>query len=89
VDGEALEKWHEIAAKLQTDGLLRPGDVDMLAMYCIVVFDPFGGSGTTLIAGHRLKRRVRIIEKDPRYVAVILERWAKMTGQQPILHGVA
>jgi DNA modification methylase len=54
-----------------------------------VVFDPFGGSGTTLIAGHRLKRLVRIIEKDPRYVAVILERWSKMTGQQPILHGAA
>ncbi len=50
-----------------------------------MVFETFGGSGTTLIACHRLKRVARVIEKDPRYVAVILERWFKMTGKQPVL----
>jgi DNA modification methylase len=52
-----------------------------------LVFEPFGGSGTALIACHRLKRRARVIEKDPRYVAVHLERWSKLTGLQPVLHG--
>ena len=50
-----------------------------------IVFEPFGGSGTALLACHRLKRVARVIEKDPRYVAVHLERWSKLTGLQPIL----
>jgi len=53
-----------------------------------IVLDPFGGSGTTLIACEKLRRKARIIEKDPRYVAVILERWSKMTGKIPVLQDV-
>lgn len=48
-----------------------------------IVFDPFLGSGTTLIAAERLSRACRGIELEPRYVAVTLERWATMTGQEP------
>jgi hypothetical protein len=48
------------------------------------VFDPFLGSGTTLIACERLGRMCRAIEIAPKYVAVALERWATMTGQTPV-----
>ena len=49
------------------------------------VFDPFLGSGTTLIACERLGRRCRAVEISSGYVAVALERWATMTGQEPVL----
>ena len=47
------------------------------------VFDPFLGSGTTLIACERLSRKCRAVEISPGYVAVALQRWADMTGQTP------
>ena len=40
-----------------------------------IVLDPFGGSGTTLIACEKSGRRARLIELDPKYVAVIVKRW--------------
>jgi len=53
----------------------RPGDV---------VLDPFGGSGTTLIAAEKSGRRARLIELDPKYVDVIVRRWEDFTGQTAI-----
>lgn len=50
-----------------------------------LVYDPFLGSGTTMIAAERLGRRCFGIDIDPKYVAVALERWAEMTGIQPVL----
>ena len=50
-----------------------------------IVYDPFLGSGTTLIACERLGRRCRACEIEPGYVAVALERWATMTNQTPTL----
>lgn len=50
-----------------------------------IVYDPFSGSGTTLIACERLGRKCRAIEIDPGYVAVALERWATATGKTPEL----
>jgi site-specific DNA-methyltransferase (adenine-specific)/modification methylase len=52
---------------------------------CVVVIDPFSGSGTTLIACERLGRKCRAIEIDPGYVAVALERWSVATGKTPEL----
>ena len=49
------------------------------------VYDPFSGSGTTIIACERLGRRCRAVEIEPGYVAVCLERWATMTSQTPTL----
>ena len=46
-----------------------------------VVLDPFGGSGSTLIAAVQMDRACYTIEKDPRYADVIIERWEKLTGQ--------
>lgn len=45
----------------------------------MIVADPFGGSGSTLIACERMGRRARVIELDPRYVDVICERWQRHT----------
>lgn len=43
-----------------------------------IVIDAFGGSGTTMVACEQLKRKARIIEYDPRYVQVIIDRMKKL-----------
>ncbi len=48
------------------------------------VYDPFCGSGTTLIAADRLGRRCLAMEIEPRYVDVILARWEAFTGQTAV-----
>jgi len=45
-----------------------------------LVLDPFGGSGTTLIACEQSGRAARLVELDPKYVDVIIERWQRLTG---------
>lgn len=46
------------------------------------VMDPFGGSGTMLIAAEKTGRIARLIELDPKYVDVIVRRWQDWTGKQ-------
>lgn len=46
-----------------------------------IVLDCFGGSGSTLLAAERCKRRARLIEISPRYVDVIIARWEKETSK--------
>jgi site-specific DNA-methyltransferase (adenine-specific) len=46
-----------------------------------VVLDFYGGSGSTLIAAEKLKRKCRMIELDPKYCDVIIERWERLTGK--------
>lgn len=45
-----------------------------------LVLEPFGGSGSTLIASTRLKRRCFLMEKSPVYAEVIKKRWENLTG---------
>jgi DNA modification methylase len=45
-----------------------------------VILDPFAGAGTTLIAAERTGRRARLIELDPIFVDVSIERWQRLTG---------
>jgi site-specific DNA-methyltransferase (adenine-specific) len=47
-----------------------------------LVLDPFGGSGSTLIAAEQLGLSSAIVELDPKYCDVIIERWEKLTGQK-------
>ena len=48
------------------------------------VLDLFGGSGSTLIACEQLGRKCYMMELDPLYVDVILDRWEKFTGEKAI-----
>ena len=52
-----------------------------------IVLDPFGGSGSTLIAAEKTGRQARLVELDPRYVDVIVRRWQDWTGQVATLEG--
>ena len=47
-----------------------------------VVLDPFGGSGTTMIAAEKSGRQACLIELDPKYVDVIVRRWQAWTGKE-------
>lgn len=49
-----------------------------------VVLDLFGGSGTTLIACEQNGRKSRLMELDPKYVDVIVNRWQKLTGKEAV-----
>lgn len=50
-----------------------------------VVYEPFCGSGTSIIACEQLGRRCRAIEISPAYVAVALQRYFDATSKQPVL----
>jgi DNA modification methylase len=50
-----------------------------------IVYEPFGGSGTTVLAGERCGRPVRAMELDPAYVDVICQRW-RQAGYPPAVH---
>jgi DNA modification methylase len=49
------------------------------------VLDLFGGSGSTLIACERRGRNARLMEVDPKYIDVIVDRWQEFTGKQATL----
>lgn len=48
------------------------------------VFDSFGGSGTTLVAAEQTGRKARLMELDPRYCDVIINRWQTLTGLEAV-----
>jgi len=45
-----------------------------------IVLDPFGGSGSTMIACEKTGRQARLVELDPRYCDVIVQRWKDWAG---------
>ncbi len=47
-----------------------------------LIYDPFGGSGTTLMAAEKSGRRCLMMELMPEYCQMIITRWEKLTGQQ-------
>ena len=50
-----------------------------------IVLDLFAGSGTTIIAAEQDGRIGYVMELDPRYVDVIIDRWEKFTGEKAVL----
>jgi len=51
-----------------------------------IVLEPFGGTGTTLIACERQHRHARLMELDPAYCDVIVKRWEDFTGNTAVCH---
>ena len=49
-----------------------------------VIYDPFGGSGSTLIACEHTGRKCVMIELAPEYVATTIMRWEILTGKEAI-----
>lgn len=49
-----------------------------------IVLDPFGGSGTTLVAAEKTGRKTRLIELDPHYCDVTIRRWQELTGKDAV-----
>lgn len=49
-----------------------------------IIIEPFGGSGSTLIAAEKLKRRCYVMEKVPTYAEVIRVRWERLTGKKAV-----
>lgn len=47
-----------------------------------LIVEPFGGSGSTLIASEKMKRRCYVMEKSPVYTEVIKKRWERLTGKK-------
>jgi len=105
--GHGGDKWHGGNAQDSVFEIDRPTQskdhpnmkpvalvAKMLANSCPqkgLVYDPFGGSGTTLIAAHTLRMRSALVEIDPQYVDVICRRFQKITGTIPerICDGIA
>ncbi len=52
-----------------------------------IIFDPFGGSGTTLIAAEKTGRSARLMEIDPAYCDAIIQRWQTLTGKRAVHDG--
>lgn len=52
-----------------------------------IVLDTFGGSGTTIVACEQLGRKARLVELDPHYCDVIINRWEQLTGNKAELLG--
>ncbi|MGV8928371.1 MAG: site-specific DNA-methyltransferase [Brevundimonas sp.] len=50
-----------------------------------VVLDCFGGSGSTLIAAEKVRRKARLIEYEPTYCEVAIRRWETLTGKPAVL----
>lgn len=49
-----------------------------------IILEPFGGSGSTLMAAEQMKRKCYLLEIDPKYVDVIIARWEKLTGEKAV-----
>ena len=50
-----------------------------------IVLDAFSGSGTTIIAAHKCRRKARALELDPLYIDVAIRRWQTFTGEAATL----
>ena len=56
--------------------------IELFAPKNCIVFDPFGGSGSTMIACEKTGRKARLMELDPKYCDVIVKRWEDFTGKK-------
>ena len=66
-----------------------PKPIELIAKACLnsskqedIVYDAFGGSGSTLIACEQLNRKCYMMELDEHYCDVIIQRWENLTGEK-------
>ena len=89
LDKETYSKCY-IGKKDSDNKLSYSKPVELCAKYIKLyskgnVLDLFGGSGSTLIACEQLDRQCFMMELDPKYVDVIIDRWEQFTGQKAVL----
>mgnify|MGYP001210697346 CR=1 FL=1 len=84
--------WDDIHGNANSDNHCAAFPLELVERHMVIyskreefVFEPFLGSGTTLIACERLGRKCRAIEISPAYCAVAIQRWVDMTGGVPEL----
>lgn len=79
-DEEAVEddNWE---ADVPEEPISKRGDIWVLGRHDIVL-DLFGGSGTTIMAAEQNGRRGFVMEYDPKFVDVIVDRWEQFTGMK-------
>ena len=82
--GRGRKKALELHPTVKPVALIAEALLDVTAPGALVL-DPFGGSGSTLIACERIGRRARLVELDPIYVDRIIARWEKLTGSKAVL----
>ena len=70
--GHATPKPVEMMERIMRSSLPEKG----------ICVEPFGGSGSTLIACEKTNRHCRMMELDPKYCDVIVKRWQDYTGKQ-------
>jgi hypothetical protein len=84
--GKARKKARELHPTVKPVVLVAEALLDVTAIGDLVL-DPFGGSGSTLIAAERIGRHARLIELDPTYVDRTIARWERLTGRKAeLLH---
>jgi len=81
--------WMGIHGKARGSGHVAAFPVELPKRYLImytkrgeIVLDSYGGSGSTLIACEQLNRKCFMMELDPKYIDVIIQRFEKFTGKQ-------
>jgi DNA modification methylase len=93
-DRYADAQGNVIAAK-RTGNLLHPTQKPVELLIAIltvmkmagIIYDPFGGAGTTMIACEQMDRSAYIAELAPAYVDVAVKRWQAFTGNAATLDG--
>lgn len=78
------EQVAQVAASIQEYGFTNPVLIGNNTKGGDIVLDTFGGSGSTLIACDKTGRISRLVELDPIYCDVIINRWQNYTGQQAV-----
>ena len=81
--------WEMKRQKNTVHPTMKPVELIEMAMVDqpgkVMVYDGFGGSGSTLIACEKTARDCRMMELDPKYCDVIIQRWQNFTGQTTTL----
>jgi DNA modification methylase len=82
-EGDEMRTGH--GTQKPVECMRRPVENNSRAGDC--VYEPFSGSGTTIIAAEMTGRRCHAIEIAPQYVDVAVKRWQEFTGEQAVLDG--